>query len=113
MTRITSAEAALLMPHSSLHGAARNPDAERIAAIIAEARQARDRAMAQRITGFFHGLRAVLTAIRTRRETIEQLRALNDRELADIGLTRAGIPAAAIAATPLPANDTAEARHAA
>lgn len=113
MTRITPAEAVLLMPHSSLHGAPRNAEAERITAIIAEARQARDRAMADRIAGFFHGLRVVLTTLRTRRETIEQLRAMSDRELADIGLTRGNITTAAIAATPVAANDQADTRAAA
>ena len=113
MTRITPAEAVLLMPHSSLHGAPRNPEAERIAAIIAEARQARDHALAERIRGFFHGLRAALTALRTRRETVEQLRAMSDRELADIGLTRGNIVATAIAATPVAANDQTDARAAA
>lgn len=113
MTRITPAEAALLMPQSSLHGAPRNAEAERIEAIIAEARHARDVAIAQRITGFFRVLSDALTAIRTRRETIQQLRALSDRELSDIGLTRHGIPAAAAAVSPLPANDMAETRRAA
>lgn len=108
MTRITPAEAVLLMPRSP-----RNAEAERIQAIIAEAREARDRAIAERIRGFFHGLRAALTAIRTRRETIQQLRALSDRELADIGLTRGSITATAAAATPIAANDQGETRHAA
>ncbi|MBX9752916.1 MAG: DUF1127 domain-containing protein [Roseococcus sp.] len=108
MNRITPAEAALLMPRSP-----RNAEAERIQAIIAEAREARDRAIAARITGLFHGLRAALTALRTRRETIEQLRALSDRELADIGLTRSSITASATAATPLAANDQVDTRHAA
>jgi uncharacterized protein YjiS (DUF1127 family) len=53
----------------------------------------------------------VLTALRQRRETIAQLRALSDRELADIGLDRGAIPAAA--ARPLAANDASETRHAA
>ncbi len=95
MNRITSAEA------------------ERIESIIAEARQARDAAIAARIKGFFHALREVLTTLRNRRETIEQLRGLTDRELVDIGLTRSGIPAAAAAAAPLPANDMADTRRAA
>ncbi|MBS7791749.1 DUF1127 domain-containing protein [Roseococcus sp. SDR] len=113
MTRITPAEAVLLMPQSSLHGAPRNAEAERVAAMIAEARQARDRAMAERIRGFFHSLRSLLTTLRTRRETIEQLRAMSDRELADIGLTRGNITAAAVAATPVAANDQMDARAAA
>jgi uncharacterized protein YjiS (DUF1127 family) len=108
MTRITPAEAVLLMPRSL-----RNAEAERIETIIAEARQARDAAIAARIRGFFHTVREVLTAIRTRRETIAQLRGLSDRELLDIGLTRSGIQSAAAAAAPLPANDMAETRQAA
>ena len=108
MNRITPAEAALLMPRPP-----RNAEAERIQAIIAEAREARDRALAERITGFFQTLRAALTAIRTRRETIEQLRVLTDRELADIGLTRGTILTTAASVTPLAANDQADSRHAA
>lgn len=113
MNRITSAEAALLMPHGSLIGAPRNAEAERIQTVIAEARQARDAALAARISGFVQTLRSALTAIRTRRETIEQLRALSDRELADIGLTRGNINSTAAAVTPLAANDQSETRHAA
>ncbi|UPY38085.1 DUF1127 domain-containing protein [Sediminicoccus sp. KRV36] len=113
MNRITTAEAALLMPLSSNHGAPRNAEAERIETILAEARQARDAALAERIKGFFQTLRGALTAIRTRRETIEQLRGLSDRELADIGITRGGIIATATAATPLAANDQAATQNAA
>lgn len=113
MNRITPAEAALMMPQGSLHGSQRNAEAERIETIIAEARQMRDAAVAARIKRFFHSLRAVLTAIRERRETIEQLRILSDRELTDIGLTRGNIRASATAATPLAANDQAAKQHAA
>jgi len=106
MNRITPAEAALLMPSLP-----RNAEAERIEAIIAEARQARDAAFAARITGFVRVLREALTAIRTRRETVDQLRALSDRELADIGMTRGNIHTAAAALTPIAANDPAEDRR--
>jgi len=102
MNRITSAEAALLMPSLP-----RNAEAERIETIIAEARQARDAAFAARITGFVRVLREALTAIRTRRETVDQLRALSDRELADIGMTRGNIHSAATSLTPIAANDPA------
>jgi len=102
MNRITPAEAALLMPSLP-----RNAEAERIETIIAEARQARDAAFAARITGFVRVLREALTAIRTRRETVEQLRALSDRELADIGMTRSNIQSAAASLTPIAANDSA------
>lgn len=100
MTRITPAEALLLMPT-----APRNAEAERIEMIIAEARQARDAAIAERIRGFARGLRNAISALRNRRETIAQLRSLSDRELADIGLVRGSIQAAANAAAPLTAND--------
>jgi uncharacterized protein YjiS (DUF1127 family) len=109
-SRITPAEAALLMPLASPR---RSAEAERIEAIIAEARRARDAAIADRITGFFHGLRAALTALRTRRETIEELRGLSDRQLKDIGVAPGNIAAAAATATPMPANDMAGTRQAA
>lgn len=106
--RIISAEAALLMPFAS-----RDDKAEEVARLIAEARRARDAAIAARIAGFFRGLRNAISAMRARRETIEQLSSLTDRELADIGLSRSGITAAAEASIPRPANDEAEIRHAA
>jgi uncharacterized protein YjiS (DUF1127 family) len=113
-SRITPAEAALLMPLATPR---RPSEAEQIEAIIAEARRARDAALAERIGAFFRGLREVLTALRRRRETIEELRALSDRQLKDIGVTPGGIAAAAAEATPfaapLAANDTAGTRRAA
>lgn len=108
MNRITPAEAVLMMPSLP-----RNAEAERIHAIIAEARQARDAAFAARIGGFIRTLRGALTAIRTRRDTVDQLRALSDRELADIGMTRGNIHRAAAALTPIAANDLAGDRRAA
>lgn len=108
-SRITPAEAALLMPFSS----GEPPEAQRIRAIVAEARRARDAALAARILAAFRGLRAMMTALRQRRETVAELRALSDRELADIGLSRSGIEGAAAAAVPLPANDAADGRRAA
>lgn len=108
MTRITPAEAVLMMPTLP-----RNAEAERIEAIVAQARAARDDAFAERIRGAARFLRHAVTALRNRRETIEQLRLLTDRELADIGLSRGNILAAAQAAAPLPANDHADDRHAA
>ncbi len=108
MNRITPAEAALMMPSLP-----RNAEAERIETVIAEARQARDAAFAARITGFVRLLREALTAIRTRRDTVERLRALSDRELADIGMTRGGIHSAAAELTPMGANDSTGDRRAA
>jgi uncharacterized protein YjiS (DUF1127 family) len=109
-SRITPAEAALLMPLATPR---RSAEAERIEAIIAEARRARDAAIAERFIGFFRGLRAALTALRNRRETIEELRALSDRQLADIGVAPGNIASVAAQATPIPANDMAGTRQAA
>lgn len=107
-SRIISAEAALLMPPAS-----RNDKSDEIARLIAEARRARDDAFVARIVAFFHGLRRALSTMRARRETIDQLNGLTDRELADIGLSRSGIVAAAEASVPHAANDEAELRRAA
>lgn len=113
-SRITPAEAALLMPLASPR---RSAEAERIEAIVAEARRARDAAIAERVVGFFRGLRAVLTALRNRRETIEELRALSARQLRDIGVAPGNIATVAANATPiaapLAANDMAGTRQAA
>lgn len=79
--------------------------------LVAEARAARSRGLARGLSAAFRGLREILTALRMRRETIAQLRALSDRELSDIGLDRGAIPAAAM--RPLAANDVVETRHAA
>jgi uncharacterized protein YjiS (DUF1127 family) len=109
-SRITPAEAAMLMPFATPR---RTADAERIQAIVAEARRARDAALAERFLGFFHGLRAALTALRSRRETIEELRALSARQLTDIGVAPGNIATAAAQATTLAANDMAGTRQAA
>lgn len=109
-SRITPAEAALLMPLGSPR---RSAEAERIEAIVAEARRARSAALADRIARFFNGLRAALTALRSRRETIEELRALSQRQLTDIGVAPGNIAVAAALATPIVANDMAGTRRAA
>jgi uncharacterized protein YjiS (DUF1127 family) len=98
-SRITPAEAALLMPRP------RSPEAEKIEAVIAAARRERDAALASRIAEGFRALRSFVTILRRRQETIESLRALDDRQLSDIGVLRGNIPAAA--------NDLAGARRAA
>jgi uncharacterized protein YjiS (DUF1127 family) len=108
-SRITPAEAALLMPHAL---PARPTEAQQIEAIIAEARRERDAAMFAGVTRFFDALRAGLTTLRTRRETIERLRALSDRELTDIGVARGNITDVA-ATLPPAANDAAGTRRAA
>lgn len=106
--RIIAAEASLLMPSSP-----RNTEAEEISRLIHEARRARNDAIAARYSALFRGLRKVLSHWLARRETISKLNSLSDRELADIGLSRGGIPAAAQASLPSPANDLAEFRRAA
>lgn len=63
-----------------------------------------------RLSALIRGLRGALTAMRQRRETIAELRALSDRELADIGLSRGAILAAA---QRVPANDPGTHRRAA
>jgi len=106
--RILSAQTELLMPF-----APRNTKAEEIARLMAEARRLRDEAFTARVTGLFGRLRNALSLRRARRETIEQLSGLTDHELADIGLSRSGIAAAAATAMPRAANDQAEIRTAA
>jgi uncharacterized protein YjiS (DUF1127 family) len=104
--RVISAEAALLMPFTS-----RNDKDDEINRLVTEACQARDAALAARVSGFFHGLCDAIATMRHRRETIDELRRLSNRDLADIGISRAGIMAAAEAA--IPANDRAGSRRAA
>ena len=79
------------------------PTTAEIRGRVATGRDARSRTLAQGLRAGIHALRAALTALRLRRETIAQLRLLSDRELADIGLDRGAIPAAAAQA--VPAND--------
>ena len=72
--------------------------------VVAEARDARARVIARGLLAAVRSLRLGLTALRQRRETIAQLRALSDRELADIGVDRGAILAVA-------ANDTVDVRR--
>ena len=74
---------------------------------VAEARNARARGLAHGLLAAVRTLRDILAVFRQRRETIAQLRALSDRELADIGLSRGAIPDVAAA------NDTDHVRRAA
>lgn len=81
--RITKAEAELMMPIPANHAARDAVEATRLAAI-----RLRDAALAARVRGLFV---ALAEAVR-RRRAMAELNALGDRELADIGLTRAEIP---------------------
>ena len=72
--------------------------AAEIDAIVAQAVQTRDAALAASLRRFFGGIGQAVAAIGaalaswpTRRATYEKLRRLNDRELADIGLTRGDV----------------------
>lgn len=103
--RFTKAEAALLLP-SATAASRRETDAEaiRLAAIAA-----RDEAIA---SWFLSGLRSaikLLASLPQRAATYSALRALSDRELRDIGVTRHDITSVFDPAfNPRPANDTAQ-----
>lgn len=109
-SRITPAEAALLMPAPR---PALPSEAADIAAAIADARHEREAAFGARIGAFFRALADGLTALRRREQTIAELRALSDRELADIGVRRGSIPEVAASTLPEVANDAAGTRRAA
>ncbi len=74
------------------------PSREEVEAIRIQATRARDAMIAQHLHALFRGIGRALAAVGTalvtwpeRRATYESLRMLNDRELADIGLTRGDI----------------------
>lgn len=77
---------------------AQTASAVEIDAIVAQAVRARDAAFAASLRRVFSGIGQALGAVGaalaswpTRRATYEKLRRLNDRELADIGLTRGDV----------------------
>jgi uncharacterized protein YjiS (DUF1127 family) len=109
-SRITPAEAALLMPAAR---PALPSEAADIAAAMAEARREREVAFLSRIGGFFRALAEGLATLRRREQTIAELRALSDRELNDIGVPRGSIPEVVDSALPVAANDAAGTRRAA
>lgn len=87
--RITKEETALLLS-LDLSRRAQQVEEIRLAAIRARD-EAVGRAIRDAVAGFFRSLRGIATFILTyprRRAEFEQLNALSDRELADIGLTR-------------------------
>jgi len=88
-------EQVALFPHAATTRITRETELE---AIRFAAIRARDEALAAGLrklfTGIGHGLVAIARAARSwpeRRRTYESLRALTDRELADIGMTRGDI----------------------
>lgn len=90
--RVTPAEAALLMPQS-MSMAPQMHEALRHQSDVAADRRKALHGLTARLAAAFQALRGGLTELRQRRETIAQLRALSDRELADIGISRGTIPA--------------------
>ncbi|GIX10958.1 DUF1127 domain-containing protein [Elioraea sp.] len=87
--RITKEETALLL-NLSLPGHAQRVEEIRLAALRARD-EAIGRAIRAAVIRFFRALRSAAIFIATfpqRRAVFEQLNALSDRELADIGLTR-------------------------
>lgn len=84
-----------LFPHATPSSLAREAELE---AIRLAAVRARDEAIAQGVRRFFHRVGDAFVAVGQavmawpeRHRTYENLRALSDRELADIGLTRGDI----------------------
>lgn len=81
-TRINQTEAALMMPMPA------NAQAERIQALRQQALQQSDSGIGR----WFRSLTLRLSEGLQRRRAMAELQELTDRELADIGLTRADIP---------------------
>lgn len=115
--RIAEAQAAPLMPFPA------NTRLNSAQAVQLEARRMRDAMLAAALRDLFAGTFGRLQAWRDRRRALAELRALSDRELADIGLSRSNLMAALTATraeetvivtrSPVAANDVAAARAAA
>lgn len=109
--RITKAEAALLLPATTLE----SPRIAEVERIRLAAIAARDAAIAEALiraaTGAWRFVAALAAAVRdfpARIETYRALRQLSDRELTDIGMTRFDIGRVFDPGySPRPANDTA------
>ncbi len=109
-SRITPAEAAMLMPAPYI---SRLGPAEHAEMITAQARAMRATIILSAITAAFQALGRGVAALRRRNRTADELSRLSDRALADIGIARGNI--LEIAARPYPeaANDLAGTRRAA
>ena len=115
--RIAEAHPAPLMPFPA------NTRLSHVAAVNLEARRVRDAMLAAAVRDLFAGAVTRVMAWRERRLALAQLRALTDRELADIGLTRGMLRGAletarepvpaAVTPAPVAANDITAARSAA
>lgn len=109
-SRITPAEAAMLMPYPHFD---RLGPAERAEVLTARARALRASVILAAITGAFQALARGFTAMQRRNRTAEELSQLSDRALADIGIARGNIHEIAARPFPQAANDVAGTRHAA
>jgi len=109
-SRITPAEAAMLMPAPYL---SRLGTAERAEVLIAQARAARAAAILGGIASLFRAVGRGFTALRRRSRAADELYQLSDRALADIGVARGDIIEIASRPHPQAANDVAGTRHAA
>lgn len=107
--RITKAEAALLLPATTIPSRRQaEVEALRLAAIAArdEAIAAGFRRAARGVLAAAEGVVRALLTFPARLRTYQALRGLSDRELRDIGMTRFDIPRVFDAAfVPRPAND--------
>lgn len=77
---------------SLLFATPRNAAAEQVEALRLAAGRAHDAAVVGGVRGFFARLGQALGDWNARRAAEAELRSLNDRQLADLGLTRADIP---------------------
>lgn len=109
-SRITPAEAAMLMPAPFL---SRLGHAERAEVLIAQARAQRAVVILGGIAAMFQAVGRGLMALRRRNRTADELSQLSDRTLADIGVARGNILEIAARPDPEAANDVAGTRRAA
>jgi len=109
-SRITPAEAAMLMPAPYLSHLG---SAERTEVLIAQARAERAAVILGAIINMFQAVGRGFSALRRRNSTADELRHMSDRALADIGVARGDIFEVAARPNPPAANDVAGTRHAA
>lgn len=109
-SRITPAEAALLMPTPHFD---RLGPAERAEVLAAQAYALRVAIILEAIGNAVQALGRGIGAMRRRNRTEAELNRLSDRALADIGVARGNIENLAATAFPQVANDVAGTRHAA
>ena len=85
---ITKDEMSLLMPHNATY----RSTAEEAMRVAAEARLESGQALGQSLARGIVRAVAYLRALPQRRATMNELRGLSERELADIGLSRSDLP---------------------